>query len=145
MTRRRVRIAIVSVAVLLALAVSLWIGDSGPRRQVLEAGSVIKRTGIYERPDLGLTLEVQTPSRLVRFTLRDASGLVLLETPVRASDHSRWVFCISEDRSLWFHSGDIGTFQWVPSENGYVGVPLPRDRLGLLGIPPKFEVERNPR
>lgn len=96
-----------------------------PVNEVLASGEVAAEVGTFRFDDLRLQLDTSVNTGVVHVTLRDSdSKQVLLETPVNASDHSRWFFTVAADRSLWFYSGDIGAYCWAPSPSGYSNVPL---------------------
>jgi hypothetical protein len=81
-------------------------------------GGLVDRPGTYTMSG-GETFRVLVKNGIVEYDLRSSTGQTLLSVnEYRASDYHRWFFYFDDQRRLWFYSGDIGTFIWLPQSDG---------------------------
>ena len=80
---------------------------------------VADKPGVYHIIPADTTLSVGVDKNgIVRFTVSDANGNVVMQSDVNASAYSRWKIYCSKSRELWLNSRDIGIYVWVPQDDG---------------------------
>lgn len=119
------------IGLLLALVLGISIGINPTRHKVGWTGGLVTEPIVYDGPRLGEEFRVWIDKGILKYRFTGSDATVLIENgTLSASAYSRWHFFVDREHRVWFYSGDIGTYVYVPQSSGYVRFLLsPQDQL----------------